>query len=226
MPGRACLTSSCDECRFCLAPKESPVTVQTHTVSTDALATLGTIIDDAAGRDAIHLAVEPAIAGELLYPGQHVRMADGFAFAAGETFGIVDPFLKGPVQQGQRFWFVIYPRQITSLRHVWEHPMFPTTPAPRQPTAEEVDLADRTRMRVLKAQSEQWLRDWCQRNGNDPSYDDFIEKVEESIGDQYMHFNGIDAHGEIPPEVWPHVEAVIGRRIPEQDRPEYFSCGC
>jgi hypothetical protein len=41
-----------------------------------------------------------------------------------------------------------------------------------------------------------------------------------------MHFNGIDAHGEIPPEVWPHVEAVIGRRIPEQDRPEYFSCGC
>ena len=40
---------------------------QTHTVATDALATLGTIIDETAGRDAIHLAVEPAVAVEKLY---------------------------------------------------------------------------------------------------------------------------------------------------------------
>lgn len=35
-----------------------------RSVSTDALETLGTIIDDRAGRDAIHLAVEPVHAGE------------------------------------------------------------------------------------------------------------------------------------------------------------------
>ena len=202
------------------------MTVQTHTVSTDALATLGTIIDETAGRDAIHLAVEPVVAGELLHPGQHIRMENGTAYANGETFGVVDPFLKGPVRPGQRFWFVIYPRQITSLRHVWEHPAFPAAPAERQPTPEELEIADRTRMRINKAESEQWLRDWCERNGNSPSYDTFIDSVSRSIGDDYVYVSGEDAHGDIPAEVWPHVEAVLGRRISEGERPEYFSCSC
>lgn len=41
-------------------------------VFTDALHTLGTVIDATQGRDAIHLAVEPVIAGEMLKPGQDV----------------------------------------------------------------------------------------------------------------------------------------------------------
>jgi hypothetical protein len=42
-----------------------------RSVATDALATLGTIIDDTQKRDAIHIAVEPVIAGERLRPGDH-----------------------------------------------------------------------------------------------------------------------------------------------------------
>lgn len=203
------------------------MTTQTHTVSTDALGTLGTIIDETAGRDAIHLAVEPAIAGEQLHPGQHIGMENGVAVAKGETFGIVDPFLKGPVRPGQRFWFVIYPRQITSLRHVWEHPMFPGAPKEFQPTVEELDLADRTRMRIFKAQSEQWLRDWLDRSGSGPDYETFIRAVQDdSLDDEYLHIDGTDAAGEIPPEVWPHVEAVLGRRLPKSHLPQYFSCAC
>ena len=37
-----------------------------RSVATDALETLGTIIDDTQKRDAIHLAVEPVVAGERL----------------------------------------------------------------------------------------------------------------------------------------------------------------
>lgn len=99
-----------------------------RSVHTDALATLGTVIDETAARDAIHLAVEPAIAGERLSPGEHVRLVqDGpkkVAIASGSGVGIVDPFLPMHVQPGQRFWLVVYPRTITSLRHVWEHPEF------------------------------------------------------------------------------------------------------
>jgi hypothetical protein len=44
-------------------------------VSTDALETLGKIHEREEKRDAIHLAVEPVIAGEVLQPGQHMRDA-------------------------------------------------------------------------------------------------------------------------------------------------------
>jgi hypothetical protein len=56
------------------------VSADNRTVATDALATLGTIIDETAGRDAIHLAVEPVVAAHNLSPGQHVGLfPDGTA---------------------------------------------------------------------------------------------------------------------------------------------------
>lgn len=97
-------------------------------VSTDALETLGTIIDEHQKRDAIHLAVEPVIAGERFEPGDHIYVKDGYAFLGDEDhepLGIVDPFLRQTIKKGQRFWFIMYPRMVHSLRHVWTHPAFP-----------------------------------------------------------------------------------------------------
>ena len=102
---------------------------QKHKVATDALDTLGTCpIPEGSGRDAIHLAVEPAIGGMwMMQPGEHGCIVDGVVVPAHRdaATGIVDPFLKGPVHKGDRFWFVVLPRTITSLRHVWSHPAFP-----------------------------------------------------------------------------------------------------
>lgn len=93
-------------------------------VATDALETLGTApLPDSVGRDAIHLAVEPTIARERLKAGDHVDRNGGFA---GKRVGIVDPFLRCDVNPGERFWLILYPRTITSLRHVWTSPDFPT----------------------------------------------------------------------------------------------------
>ena len=90
---------------------------QKHTVSTDALDTLGTCpIPENSGRDAIHLAVEPMVAGTTLHAGQRIRLLNGVAFPCIEKWdsddatGIVDPFLVWPVQQGEKFWFVVLPR--------------------------------------------------------------------------------------------------------------------
>src|SRR6266446_3273127 len=96
-----------------------------RSVSTDALETLGTIIGPNEKRDAIHLALEPAIAAHDLNPGDNVGFVEGGVGYCAKPLGIVDPFLKSPVKPGQRFWLVVYPRQITSLRHVWSHPSFP-----------------------------------------------------------------------------------------------------
>lgn len=98
-------------------------------VSTDALETIGNIIDEREKRDAIHLAVEPVCAKVKVFPGQDVQ-ADGTP--GPDAIGIVDPFLKGPVQPGQYFWLVVYPRMIHSLRHVWTHPSFVDEPEARR----------------------------------------------------------------------------------------------
>src|SRR5688572_23891742 len=98
-------------------------------VSTDALETIGNIIDEREKRDAIHLAVEHVVATVKVFPGQDVQ-ADGTP--GPNPIGIVDPFLKAAVQPGQYFWLVIYPRMIHSLRHVWTHPAFGDEPEARR----------------------------------------------------------------------------------------------
>jgi hypothetical protein len=194
-----------------------------RSVATDALETLGTIIDDTAGRDAIHLAVEPAIAGMTLRPGEDVGLQpDGTVGVCNKPLGIVDPFLKAPVKTGERFWLVVYPRQITSLRHVWEHPAFPVKEAP-QPIANLRSATD-------VATSEAWLQDFCAK-ADCPGYADVMNLIMgndngmgDFIRDEYMHFDGRDAHGEIPDEFWDHVEVVTGRKFKE--RATFFSCSC
>lgn len=98
-----------------------------RTPHTDALETLGKIHQYAEKRDAIHLGVEPVVAAHKMLPGDNIGLdEDGRASKyAMPLLGIVDPFLTDAVSEGQAFWLVVYPRQITSLRHVWEHPSFP-----------------------------------------------------------------------------------------------------
>lgn len=207
-----------------------------RTVTTDALATLGTIIDDTAKRDAIHLAVIPAIAGIPLHPGNHVELIDGIArrTATGEGIGIVDPFLAAKVQPGERFWLVIYPRKINSLRHVWTHPALPDESIVGK-SDEEIPPAIKT---LRKQQSETWLRGFC-ASSDCPDYETVLELIDKGslpssdseyypsggeYTEEYLHFSGTDAHGTIPIEFWEHVEVVLGRKT--KYRPQYFSCSC
>lgn len=200
------------------------MTADKRTVHTDALATLGTIIDDKQKRDAIHLAVIPAIAAIALAPGEHVyllgghahkRVLDWEADSRLRPIGIVDPFLADNVQDGEWFWLVIYPRVITSLRHVWTHPVIKDE-LPLEKSPDDVE------------KSEQWLRRFCERNNDAPYYEDLLNAVR-GVGDAsndglYLTVYGSDAHGDIPPELWDHVEIVTGlRNLP---RAQHFSCSC
>ena len=80
-----------------------------------------------ARRDAVHVAVAPVVAVELLLPGEHIGLyEDGRAGSAAKHIGVVDPFRRQEVQPGERFWLFLYPGTVTSLRHVWTHPAFKT----------------------------------------------------------------------------------------------------
>lgn len=195
-----------------------------RTMATDAMATLGTApLDDTARRDAIHLAVMPALAGESLGPGDHITVVDGLAWRADEDdkvdppLGIVDPFVRRVVKKGERFWVVLYPRTIQSLRHVWTHPAFPDEPAINPGIAQAVaDISKR-------ADSERWLREFCDRS-DCPSYEYVMKAIEDGNAYEHSLHVGREASGEIPPEFWDHVEVILGRSVPH--RPAYFSCSC
>lgn len=176
---------------------------------------LGRRPPEAAERDAVHVAVIPAMAGEILAPGHYVRFCDGVAKRCvyQEAHGIVDPYLDAFVGRGDRFWMCLMPGSVTGMRHHWSHPSI----------ADDQGAATDT----TKQASEAWLRDFCERN-DCPSYDQIILAVTEEPWyveiKEHFYFNGIDAHGEIPPEFWHHLEIVTGKKF--KRRPTSFSCSC
>jgi hypothetical protein len=175
-------------------------------------------------RDAIHVAIAPVVAAHALRPGQHVGLDDNGEASGSSTvnpIGIVDPYLAGGPRKGDRFWLFLYPGSITSLRHDWTHPA--------------VEAIGKS-----KKASEEWLRAFAQNN-NCPSYEvlivaasggelpntdeEYYDRAYSNDG-EYLHFNGWDAHSEIPPEFWDHVEVVSGKKIPRNQRARSFSCSC
>lgn len=128
----------------------------------------------------------------------------------------MDPFLKTPVQEGERFWLVVYPRQITSLRHVWSHPDFGDKMASPAPVDD-------------KAASERWLRDWCDMTDGAPTYEELIavtngNSVDWEILDEYLICHSSSVSGSIPAIVWHHVMVITGDTMASY--PSYFSCSC
>lgn len=208
------------------------MTNQTHKVATDALETLGTFpIPDNSGRDAIHLAVEPAIAARAFIAGMKVRIEDGKAIPASDddATGIVDPFVTGIVQPGQRFWLVVLPRTITSLRHVWSHPLFPDEPASSYHNeADEHYVAD-----DAKAASERWIAQFA--SDIDQTVNRLMEAadlwLETSNGSgwgehTYDNSESYKTHWDKFPEFWKHYEIVKGTTVPEDDKTSFFTCSC
>jgi hypothetical protein len=179
---------------------------------------LGQLLGPEAGRDAVHVAIAPVVAAEVLQPGQRIEFAeDGdYEKVKGsrqhyEGLGIVDPFLRNPVQVGQRFYIWLTPNTIKSLRHVWVHPAFPLEKPPHVP------------------ESEEWLRAYAVEHNpydNDPEV--AYQRLIRGLREHELYFHGNDLHGfyELPDpeELRRHAEAVLGFRIDWQDY--MFTCSC
>lgn len=221
-----------------------------RTPHTDALETLGMIHQHDEKRDAIHLGVEPVIAASAsLYPGQRIGIIDGHAYATGIEWdgkivpyhGIVDPFLpKGPLP-GEAFWFVMAPRMITSLRHVWEHPDFPDS----RETSHEVtapkawdDLSDaerKTHVAIGTELGKAWefleeyareLSDYDDQFTADDLFDTGKVNLEDPSGWNYL-VGGSSMEGERPSaEYWEAMSVLLNRDLTEVNKPNFFSCSC
>lgn len=102
---------------------------------------IGKILDGpSCGRDAVHVAIAPVRAGQFLMPGWHVGIdKNGVAVCNPDDnsweepvkmIGIVDPFIDSGISTGKWFYLFLYPGTITTLRHVWTSPAFPSAKAP------------------------------------------------------------------------------------------------
>jgi len=181
-------------------------------VSTDALETLGTIIDETQKRDAIHIAVLPVVAKRKLHAGDDVGIFEDGAGPSDKPVGIVDPFLKVPVQKGERFWLLLYPRMVTSLRHVWSHPAF----------TDEDSAAD---PRGSKTKAEQVVQALADEAGI--TYAEMLSSAREFAENQEYRVEGGRWEGVYAgDEFWNAYEQVTGEKVSEASRGGIFTCSC
>lgn len=192
-------------------------------VATDALATLGTIISENEKRDAIHIAVENVVAQQVLTAGDHVTAQGRLVNPMDEAaVGIVDPFLRDVVAPGQRFWLLIYPRKINSLRHVWSHPEFPDEPGTPGLAPVVVDP---------KEASIAWIKDYASNidlgyNRLMAGADDWLASKKDSQWGDYLVDGGTLEGVSTDPEFWNHYATVREVEVPTEHRENFFSCSC
>jgi hypothetical protein len=163
-----------------------------------------------AGRDAIHMAVTPAVASEFLSPGEHVgRLSDGTFHTSAKALGIVDPFLMEGVEKGETFWLFLYPQTITGLTHVWTHPAFvdePSTPeVSPEPTVPEI-----------VARSRRWLEDFARQ------WDVSYQTVLDAGAGRETIYSG-DYEADVPNAFWHHYQVVTGVSGSGE---QFFRCAC
>lgn len=170
---------------------------------------VGSLAPEDGRRDAIHVALAPVVAKRKLYPGDDVD-ADGNT--TGKLVGIVDPYLKRPVREGDRFWLFLYPQTATSLRHQWTHPDFPEEKG-AVPTTEA----------ALK--SVEWLEEFAGRYGF--TYDRIIEAAKNYLENGDYLRGGDELEGEyVPDEFWDHYQAATGTVVLRKEQGNFFTCSC
>lgn len=180
--------------------------------------TLGQFISEAgAERDAVHVAVYPAVASGVLAPGVPVRLIRGNIALECErsdrrSVGIVDPFLKETViRTGQMFWVFLYPNTVSGMRHHWSHPMF-----------------DReTPTDGLRERATEWLRDFARQTAM--SVTEIVEEASTYDGCIYTGDNDVCSLDELadPEEFWTNIEIYTGQAFNADHRRSLgFRCGC
>lgn len=181
---------------------------------------IGEIITTEQKRDAIHIAIFPAIAGMELKAGQHVGILEGSTLfgKTKKTVGIVDPYLETPVQEGERFWLFIYPNTVTSLKHNWTHPAFEDEVAKSENKEDIFHL-------IKSFESRKWLENFAEEHGI--SYDKLVEGANEYLetGEFSVHL-GTDTPYDHLKDFWKHFSKVHRVAVPKDFEDNFFTCSC
>jgi hypothetical protein len=170
---------------------------------------IGRLLTGQAHRDAVHIAVAPVVAKTRLKPGQHVGLVSRDEVGPSKhPIGIVDPFLKQPVQAGERFYLFLYPGSITSLRHEWTHPAFVG--------AEFME----------ENESRKYIEQIAERLGY--TYKRLMEAADAWVQYETYETDNTEAYKKITPaewdKFWECYEDITGVKVKE--KVPFFECSC
>lgn len=190
----------------------------------DYVPKLGQLCDATAERDAIHVAVVPAEACVKLKPGQHVgfggKLGDRvLAVTDAEPIGVVDPFLKKPVEKGQNFWLCLYPGTVISLRHHYRHPVL------------DADEIRQETMEKLKHPAIERMKEWAEGFGT--NYRDVLDLTryylltgEEAVLDGHKSMNVSTDDYPKGGTFWGDYEMITNAKVSDEQKKDFFRCAC
>lgn len=167
-------------------------------------------------KDAIHVAVISVEAGEQLLPGDKIFLDVDTLVAKKRgtnyfTHGIVDPFLRWAVYEGECFDLWLYPNFIEGMRHNWKHGSIKDYPE------ESED--------VLKQRAEVQLISIADTFGL--SFNRLMRAAQEYLEDgTYLCEGGRWEGMYLPDEFWDFYEVYTGKIVPDETRGSFFSCSC
>lgn len=197
---------------------------------------LGTVPTENDGRDAVHIAILPMRAAQFLPSGCPVKLnknGDAIPCDPEDAVGVVDPFLtKAQIFEGELFWLCLYPKTITSLRHVWEHPSFPLSFSGSISPEKAKATIPKTEIITPKRKSEKWLEQYVRQHcpywehESDGGYSRFLANVKY---DKMIFYNGSDCHSlsevEDADELFRHLSIILDMRI-DANYFDTFTCSC
>ena len=182
----------------------------------DIQKTIGTVLPGALDRDAIHIPVIAVQASIKLSPGQHVGLSGDDC----NPVGIVDPYLTNVVNIGEYFWLMVYPRTITSLRHIWTHPNIPEDKTTRV-TFKSIDLDKQH----AKQEAEKWVREYAESIGL--SYTLLMDGAKDYIDHDYsISYGGLLEGVSTDPKFWDNYEIILDCKVNINKKDSFFSCSC
>lgn len=170
---------------------------------------LGELVDGTPPRDAIHVAITPAIVDTNLKPGTRVgviNMTAGIPLVGmiqSNQIGIIDPFLPDYVPRGERCWVLLFPNTIIGMHHEWQHPLL---------------VNDQ-----IRESSKKWIENFCAEELLD--YQQLLDATENYL-ENGRNWNVGHSGYEFKDEYWLHYMIVTGKFVPENERYSFFYCSC
>lgn len=187
---------------------------------------LGKIITTPQSRDAIHIAVVPVVAGQVLFAGDKVYLdpygqakeASGYL----DYVGIADPFLDTAcISTGDKFWLYLKPGSITSLKHEWTHPAFPTTSALIDTPPARGSIPDLVAQKLTFNTHIQELADDLALG-----YDELLDAADRYVATGESHYRMGDSEDSLPTSFWPEYEKVRNVVVSANTKNSFFRCSC